>query len=129
MKTEVYANGKEICCKAADGKSVLPPADACWSPPPPAAGPVVIPYPNTSFANSLENGSSTVFICGSELALRDVSYFATSTGNEPATDAFQKGVATHAIKGKAVFTNWSSNVKVEGLSVCRHLDPMTHNHR
>ncbi|WP_321950767.1 DUF4150 domain-containing protein [Paraburkholderia bannensis] len=128
MKTGVYANNNEICCKAASGKTVLPPSDACWSPPAPSAGPVVLPYPNTAFASSLENGSSTVFVAQTPVALRDVSDFASSTGNEPATEAFQKGVSTHVIKGKAVFTNWSSNVKVEGLNVCRHLDPMTHNH-
>ncbi|MDR0702967.1 MAG: DUF4150 domain-containing protein [Azoarcus sp.] len=30
--------------------------------------------------------------------------------------------------GKAYFTNWSPDVKIEGLNVCRHVDPMTHNH-
>jgi hypothetical protein len=70
-----------------------------------------------------------VFIKGTAVALKDVSYFSTSTGDEPATEAFQKGVATNVIKGKAYFTNWSSDVKVEGLNVCRHLDLMTHNHK
>ena len=38
------------------------------------------------------------------------------------------GVSSHTIKGKAYFTNWSVNVKFEGLNVCRHTDPTTHNH-
>lgn len=129
MQTHVYANDNEICCKASDGKSALPPTDACWSPPSPPAGPVVLPYPNMAQASDLSNGTTSVFICGTEVAVKDVSYFATSTGNEPATEAFQKGLATQVIKGKAVFTSWSSDVKFEGLNVCRHMDTMTHNHK
>ncbi|HEY9101212.1 DUF4150 domain-containing protein [Chitinimonas sp.] len=127
METYVYANDDEICSKAADGKSVGGP-DPCWSPPAPAAGPVVVPYVNTAFAKDLANGSGTVFICGTPLALRDRSFLANSTGNEPATQAFQKGVSSGVIKGKAYFIDWSPDVKVEGLNVCRHTDPMTHNH-
>ncbi|WP_328516395.1 PAAR-like domain-containing protein [Ralstonia pseudosolanacearum] len=37
-------------------------------------------------------------------------------------------MSSHVIKGKAYFTDWSPNVKFEGLNVCRHTDPMTHNH-
>jgi len=128
MKTNVFANDNEICCKASDGKSCLPPMDVCMSPPGPAAGPIPIPYPNTTFAKDLANGSTTVFVCSTAIALKDVSYFSTSTGNEPATQQFKKGIATSVIKGKAYFTNWSSDVKVEGLNVCRHFDLMTHNH-
>lgn len=129
MSTNVFANGNEICSKTADGTSKCAFPDPCWSPPPPGAGPVLLPYPNTVFANQLEDGSATVFICGKPLALKDVSHLANSIGNEPATPAFQKGQKTTVIKGKAFFTDWSSNVKVEGLNVCRHDDPMTHNHR
>jgi len=128
METHVYANDNEICSKAADGKSAAAAPDVCWSPPAPPAGPVTLPYPNTSFAKDLANGSATVFICGTPIALKDVSYLATSTGNEPATESFQQGLATGVIKGKAYFTSWSSDVKVEGLNVCRHEDLMTHNH-
>lgn len=127
MKTHVYANDNEICSRAADGKSVAGP-DVCWSPPAPVAGPVAIPYVNTAFAKDLANGSKTVFICGTPLALRDVSYLANSIGNEPATRTLGMGVASHTITGKAFFTDWSGNVKVEGLNVCRNIDPMTHNH-
>lgn len=129
METHVYANDNEICSKAADGMSKAAFPDPCWSPPPPSGGPVLVPYPNTAFASQLENGSDTVFICGTPLALKNVSYLANSTGNEPATYAFAKGQKTGVIKGKAYFIEWSGNVKVEGLNVCRHNDPMTHNHR
>ena len=38
-------------------------------------------------------------------------------------------ISSKTIKGKAYFTSWSANVKVEGLNVCRHIDQMTHNHK
>lgn len=128
MQTHVYANAREIASKAADGKAVSAFPDPCWSPPPPNAGPVLIPYPNTVFARDITNGSATVFICGSEIALEDHSYFATSTGNEPATQAFNKGAKTGVIKGKAYFQSWSYDVIVEGRGVARHQDLTTHNH-
>ncbi|UOD30514.1 DUF4150 domain-containing protein [Massilia violaceinigra] len=124
MNTRVYANGNQISSKAAAGKSRAFP-DPCWSPP---NGKLLVPYPNFSYAKHLENGSSTVFICGTPVALKDVSYFSTSTGNELATKLFKKGLKSGVIKGKSFFTEWSSNVKFEGLNVCRHNDTMTHNH-
>lgn len=128
METHVYANDKEFCSQAADGISAAAFPDPCWSPPPPKAGPIVLPYPNTAFARDLANGSSTVFVCGTPVAKKDVSFLATSTGDEPATYAFRKGTSSGTIKGKAYFTDWSPNVKIEGLNVDRHTDPMTHNH-
>lgn len=130
MQTHVYANNQEIACKAAGQDGVSPQAfpDPCWSPPGPAAGPVVIPYPNTCFADSITNGTNTVFICGAEVAIEDQSYFGTSTGNEPATTAFKKGVATGVITGKAYFTQWSFDVTFEGYGVPRHMDMVSHNH-
>lgn len=130
MQTHVYANGMEIACKAAASDGVSPQAfpDPCWSPPGPAAGPIVIPYPNTCYANSISNGTRTVFICGQEVAIEDQSFFSTSTGNEPATQAFRKGVKTGVIKGKAYFTQWSFDVVFEGFGVPRHQDLVGHNH-
>lgn len=127
METHVYANDNEICSKAADGKTTSP-LDPCWSPPGPSAGPVVVVYSNTAFAKDLIHGSETVFICNTPLALRDVSRMENSTGDEPATRNFGMGVSSHNIKGEAYFTDWSQDVKVEGLNVCRHNDPTTHNH-
>jgi len=128
MPTHVYANGREIACQAADGIASVAFPDPCWSPPAPPAGPVVIPYPNTARPKSLKNGSCTVFICGKPVALEDHSYFSTSTGNEAATQAFGKGVATGVIKGKAHHRSWSMDVMIEGRGVARHTDLMTHNH-
>ena len=128
--THVYANGQEIASKAVGtaGLSSSAAPDPCWSPPGPTAGPVVIPYANTCYADSITNGTKTVMIAGQTVAIEDVSRFDTSIGNEPATQAFAKGVATGVITGKAYFTNWSSDVIFEGFGVPRHLDLVTHNH-
>lgn len=128
MATHVYANDLEIACKSADGQASPAFPDPCWSPPSPAAGPVVLPYPNTAFAPDLSNGTTTVFIVGKEIAVEDKAYFSTSTGNEPATQAFSKGFQTSVIKGKAYFRAWSLDVVFEGLGVDRHLDSVSHNH-
>ncbi|NMG72725.1 DUF4150 domain-containing protein [Parazoarcus communis] len=128
METHVYANDDEFCSRAADGISTAAFPDPCWSPPPKKPGPVLVPYTNTAFARNLQNGTSTVFVCGTPVAKKDVSYLANSTGNEPATWAFKRGDRSHVITGKAYFIDWSPDVKVEGLNVCRHTDPMTHNH-
>ncbi len=125
MDTRVYINDREACSKASDGASTAAFPDPCWSPPVP---PVVIPYPNTAKASTLANGTTTVFVKGTMVAVEDHSFFATSTGDEPATQAYAKGVATGVIKGKAYFQSWSPNVKFEGKGVARHLDLMTHNH-
>lgn len=128
METHVYANDNEFCSRAADGVSRAAFPDPCWSPPPPDGGPVLIPYANTAFARNLQNGTTTVFVCGTPVAKKDVSFLAHSTGNEAATWQFGQGNVSGVITGKAYFIDWSPDVKVEGLNVCRHTDPMTHNH-
>ena len=99
-----------------------------WTPPPPSGGPILVSYTNTAFARDLSNGSTTVFICGTPIAKKNVSFLANSVGNEAATWTVGQGIATHVIKGKAYFIDWSIDVKVESLNVDRHKDPMTHNH-
>ncbi len=127
METHVYANDNEFCSQAADGQSVVFP-DVCHTPPKPKKIGIPLPYPNTAFARDLANGSTTVFVCGTPIAKKDSSFLSTSIGDDPATFVFKKGVASGTIKGKAYFVDWSPNVKVEGLNVDRHIDPMTHNH-
>ena len=97
MGTEVYANGREIACKASTGKTIADFPDTCLSPPTPPAGPVPIPYPNTAAASDTTNGSTTVMISGQEVMLKDQSTFKTSTGNEAATKSLGMGVITHTI--------------------------------
>jgi Domain of unknown function (DUF4150) len=122
MGTEVYANGREISCKASSGKTIADFPDTCLSPPSPPAGPVPIPYPNTASASDTTNGSTTVLICGQEVMLKDQSTFKKSTGDEAATKSLGMGVVTHTIQGEASFVAWSMDVKIEGQNVDRHLD-------
>ncbi|HFO8244630.1 TPA: DUF4150 domain-containing protein, partial [Escherichia coli] len=128
MDTRVYINNREACSKASDGVSKAAFPDPCWTPPSPPAGPIVVPYPNTAYASTLKDGTTTVFVCNSMVAKEDVSCFSTSTGDEPATQSQPKGVITGVIKGKAYFRTWSPNVKFEGKCVARHEDLMSHNH-
>lgn len=126
MANNVFANGLEIACKAASGKSVSAFPDPCWTPPPPKAGWILILYANTAYAKDTSNASKSVFITNKPVMKKDSSFFKTSTGNEPA--AGPKGLHTGVKKGKAYFTSWSMNVKIEGENVDRHTDSITHNH-
>ncbi|WIF70068.1 HNH/endonuclease VII fold toxin-2 domain-containing protein [Metapseudomonas otitidis] len=129
MGNQVYANGMEISCKAADGKSIAAFPDVCFTPPqaPPTPTGVPIPYPNTGLASDTTSGTRTVKITGKEVMLKDKSYFKTSYGDE-AGCAPKKGIITSKIKGKVYFTAWSMNVKFESENVVRNLDLTTHNH-
>lgn len=129
MGNEVYANGREVSCKAAAGKSICAMPDVCMTPPQTPATPpgVPIPYPNTGMASDMTDGSKNVKISGKEVILKDKSYFKKSMGDE-AGCAPMKGVITHKIQGKVYFKSWSMDVKFEGENVVRHLDMTTHNH-
>jgi hypothetical protein len=129
MGNDVFANGREISCKAADGKSICAFPDVCMTPPENPATPpgVPVPYPNTGFAKDTTSGSKTVKITGKEVMLKNKSYFKKSTGDE-AGSAAKKGAVTSVNRGKVYFTAWSMDVKAEGENVVRHLDMTTHNH-
>lgn len=129
MTNNVYANKNAVAAKAGLGKVIAAFPDVCMSPPAPPAGPVPIPYPNTSFARDLKAGSKTVMVGGKPLALQDQSYYKSSPlGNEAATRSFGASVVTHQITGETYFAAWSMDVKVQGKNVCRHLDLTTSNH-
>ena len=129
MGCEVYANGDEIACKAGDNKVIAAMPDVCLSPPSPPAGPVPVPYPNTSFSKDMQNGSKTVVIKGKEVMLKDQSFYKTSPlGDEAATNSLGAGVITHVITGKTYCVAWSMDVKFEGQNVDRHTDLTTSNH-
>lgn len=129
MANDVFANGREISCKKADGKTICEFPDVCFTPPENPATPpgVPVPYPNTAFGKDTTDGSRTVKISGEEVMLKNKSYFKTSTGDE-AGSAAKKGVITSTNKGKVYFISWSPNVKMEGENVVRHLDQTTNNH-
>jgi hypothetical protein len=67
MACDVYANNAEIACKPGGGKVIASFPDVCLTPPPPPAGPIPVPYPNTSFSKDMKDGSSTVKIEGKEI--------------------------------------------------------------
>ncbi len=130
MANDVFADGREISCKCADGDSPAAFPDPCWTPPTTPASPtgVVVPYPNTGKAKDTTNGSKSVKITGKEVMLRDKSYFKKSYGDKSATRSLPMGFVSHTIEGKVYFISWSMDVKIEGYNVVRHLDATTHNH-
>jgi hypothetical protein len=129
MANDVFANNREVSCKKADGKSIAAFPDVCFTPPENPATPpgTPVPYPNTGMARDTTNGSRSVKITGNEIMLKNRSYFKKSSGDE-AGSAAKKGTLTSVNRGKAYFTSWSMDVKVEGVNVVRHLDTTTHNH-
>ncbi|MDI5933171.1 PAAR-like domain-containing protein [Halomonas kalidii] len=129
MGNDVFANGREISCKAADGKAIAAFPDVCMTPPENPTTPpgVPVPYPNTGMAKDATSGSKSVKISRKEVMLKNKSYFKKSTGDE-AGSATKKGVVTSKNRGKVYFTAWSMNVKFEGENVVRHMDMTTHNH-
>lgn len=128
MSRNVFANGLEISCDKDDNKSTCAMPDVCLSPPSPPAGPVPIPYPNTSEAGDTSDGSKTVNIGGAEVGMKNSSNYKKSTGDEAATKSLGMGVVTHNIQGKMKHTAWSMDVKIEGANAIRHMDMTTHNH-
>lgn len=129
MGNEVFANGNEVACKSGDDKVIAAFPDVCLSPPSPPAGPIPIPYPNTSFSKDMKKGSKSVKIDGKEVMLKDQSFYKTSPlGNEAATKSLGAGVISHVITGKTYFVAWSVDVKFEGKNAVRHLDLTTSNH-
>ncbi|MEW8051663.1 MAG: DUF4150 domain-containing protein [Candidatus Thiodiazotropha sp.] len=129
MANDVYANGREISCKKADGKSICAFPDVVFTPPQTPATPpgVPIPYPNTGMAKDTTKGSKKVKISGKEVILKNKSHFKKSYGDE-AGCAPKKGILTSKNRGKIYFNAWSMDVKVEGKNVVRHFDLTTHNH-
>ncbi|MEM9453697.1 MAG: DUF4150 domain-containing protein [Myxococcota bacterium] len=125
MGDTVFANKQSICSQASSGKAIASMPDVCLTPPPPPAGPLPVPYPNTAMASDLTKGSKDVLVDGKPAALEDSSYLSTSTGDEAGTQG--GGVMNSKTKGKAYFTLWSMDVKFEGKGVCRNLDLMQTN--
>jgi hypothetical protein len=129
MASTVFANNREVSCKAANGKTICALPDVCFTPPENPATPpgVPVPYPNTGMASDTTDGSKTVKIGGKEVGLKDKSCFKKSMGDE-AGCAAKKGVITSQNRGKVYFKSWSMDVKIEGENAVRHLDLTTSNH-
>ncbi len=80
MTKNVFAGTWEIAAENGMNKSIARFPDVCMSPPSPPAGPIPIPYPDTSFSNNLKSGSSTVKIGGKGAALAQKSYYKAGAG-------------------------------------------------
>ncbi|MFL5344932.1 MAG: DUF4150 domain-containing protein [Hyalangium sp.] len=120
--SKVYANGRTVVHQG-DGlvnTDALP--DVCKTPSP--GGPVPIPYVNVARDGDLANGSTSVSIEGSSVALKD-SNLSTSSGDEPGTAG--GGIISSKTKGKMTWANASFDVKIEGQGVVRFLEPTQHN--
>ena len=129
MSHNVFSNTSQVAGKAGSNKSIARFPDVCMSPPSPPAGPIPIPYPDTSMSSDLKKGSKTVKLGGKPACLAQQSHYKPSAlGNEAATKSFGASVVTHVITGKTVFQSWSMDVKFEGKNVCRHIDLTTSNH-
>lgn len=129
MGCKVYCNGSEIACKGGANKVIAEFPDVCLSPPSPPAGPIPVPYPDTSFSKDMKSGSKTVKIKNKEVMLKDKSYYKSSPlGDEAATKSFGANVISHNITGKTHCVSWSMDVKIEGKNVDRHMDLTTSNH-
>ena len=129
MANDVFANGREIACKSASGKTIASFPDVCFTPPEcPATPPgVPTPYAVNNMASDSTEGSKNVTISGKEVMLKDRSYLKAVTGDE-AGCATKKGMINSKNTGKGYFTSWSMDVKIEGENVVRHFDLTTNNH-
>ena len=84
-------------------------------PPSPPAGPIPVPYPDTSFSKDMQNGSKTVLIEGKEVMLKDQSFYKTSPlGDEAATNGHGAGVITPRHHGQDVFRGLVDGREVRG---------------
>jgi len=130
MSCNVFANGNEVACKAGSGKVIAAFPDVCLSPPSPPAGPIPVPYPDSSFSKDTKSGTKKVKIKNKEAMKKNKSFYKSSPlGDEAATRSFGAGVVTHTITGKTHFVMWSMDVKYEGDNVDRHIDITTSNHQ
>ena len=120
MATTTSVNGQTVVHATSEGTVTTGP-DVCLTP----VGSTVIPVPynNAAVSKDTANGSTSVFVDGNPIMLKD-SIFSKSTGDEAGV---AKGVGSGTTGGVAQFTNYSFDVKVEGRNVCRRLDPMTGN--
>jgi uncharacterized Zn-binding protein involved in type VI secretion len=117
----VYANGLSIVHQG-DGKThTCPIPDVCKTPAP--SGTVPIPYVNVAMSSNLSEGSSTVKIQGSPVALESSSV-SLSSGDEAGSAG---GVISGKTMGKLSWSTSSPNVQFDGKGVVRFTDVAGHN--
>ena len=115
--------GLTVAHKGSDGISAAMAPDVCKTPSP--GGPVPVPYPNIARSSTLSDGTKTVKTDGQMAAIKGSKY-ASSNGDEPGTAG---GVVSSVNMKEAEWITFSFDVKMEGKSVCRLQDKMTHNRK
>lgn len=127
--SNVFANNLEISGKSVQAQTIAVFPDVCFTPPQTPATPpgVPIPYPSFGMASDTEQGTSTVFIAGKTVNIKNKSDLKRTSGTE-AGCAPKKGVISSKNTGKSYFNSWSSDVKFDGEPVIRMTDLATHNH-
>src|SRR5215472_10527966 len=98
----VSANGLKISHKGSGGVSIATLPDVCKTPTP--GGPVPMPYPNTAYSNTLDNGTTTVLLDGGNMAAIKGSEYSTSIGDEPGTAG---GVTSSTFKKETAWITYS----------------------
>lgn len=117
----VFANGRSIV-HAGDGQvDITGPPDVCKTPSP--AGPVPVPYVNIAKSSDLADGTKSVKIEGSSVAIESSS-LSTSSGDEPGSAG---GIISSKTKGKLTWKTKSLDVRFEGKPVVRFGDVTLHN--
>jgi hypothetical protein len=122
MSITIKLNGLTMSHKGSSGFSIATLPDVCKTPTP--GGPVPMPYPNSTFSNTLSAGTSTVKADGGNMIAIKGSEYATSVGDEPGTVG---GVKSNTFKQKSTWFTYSFDVKADGKNVCRLTDKKFHN--
>lgn len=120
MSCTVFVNNRAVSHAKGSAKSINFPCVG-KTPGPPAPF-IPVPYPNVSKGADTAKGSKKVTADGEHIALKNVSEFSTSVGNEAATAG--GGIVTSKQKGKSKYFMYSMDVKIEGNEVPRAFDIM-----
>lgn len=120
MSNKTFANGRGIAHKGSGGMSIAFP-DVCKTPTP--GGPVAIPYPQIRAVDQARKEVKKVKVDGRSVATKQ-SNFKMSTGDDAGT---HKGIVSGTMKSKVSFKTFSMDVKVQGKSAPRALNPTFHN--
>lgn len=121
MGSSMNVNKKTVVHSGSGGQGLCFP-DICKTPTP--AGPTPMPYPNQASSSNAASTTTTVKV-DSEGIMIEGSNFSMSSGDEAGSAG--GGITSNKIKGKAEFTNHSSDVKADGKAVARLTDSMKQN--
>lgn len=120
MANTVGVNGLSVV-HAGSGGTVVASPDTCLTPSQNGSDPIV--YTNIAASSNATAVSSTVKCEGNGICIASSS-FSKSSGDESGTSG---GVTSGTTQGRAIFTNYSFNVTIEGQAVARATDLMISN--